>query len=74
MKKNLLYLMASTMAVMAEHNILSPAAVPAVSTAVPPKRTCKDCYFCPRGTFCKQVKHNVNKQTPANRCVYFKEK
>lgn len=39
-----------------------------------PKRTCKDCYFYTGGTFCKQVKHHVNKQTPANQCVYFKIK
>ena len=40
----------------------------------PPKRTCKDCYFYMGGTYCKRVKHHVNKQTPANECVYFKEK
>jgi hypothetical protein len=39
-----------------------------------PKRTCKDCYFYMGGTYCKQVKHHVSKQTPANGCVYFKEK
>lgn len=70
MKKNLLYLLASAMVGMAD------AAERRHMPDVPPqpKRTCKDCYFCPRGTFCKQVKHNVNKQTPANGCVCFKKK
>ena len=39
-----------------------------------PKRTCKDCYFYMGGTYCKRVKHHVNKQIPANGCVYFKKK
>ena len=36
--------------------------------------TCKNCYFYTGGTFCKKVKHCVNKHTPANRCGYFKKK
>ena len=70
MKKNLLYLMASVMMVMAdaaEHRHM-PDEPP------PPKRTCKDCYLYMGGTYCKRVKHHVNKQTPANMCVYFKER
>lgn len=70
MNKNLLYLMASAMMGMAdaaEHRHM-PDEPP------PPKRTCKDCYFYTGGTYCKRVKHHVNKFTPANGCVYFKEK
>lgn len=40
----------------------------------PQRRTCKDCYFYTGGTFCKRVKHHINKQTPANKCGYFKSK
>lgn len=40
----------------------------------PPRRTCKDCYFYMGGTYCKRVKHHVNKQTPANGCAFFKKK
>ena len=68
--KKLLYLMASAMVGMAdaaEHRHM-PDVPP------PPKRTCKDCYFYMGGTYCKQVKHHVNKHTLANGCVYFKEK
>ena len=43
-------------------------------TAPEIKRTCKDCYFYTGGTFCKRVKHHVNKQTPANKCGWFKKK
>lgn len=70
MKKDLLYLMASAMVGMAdaaEHRH-KPDEPPL------PKHTCKDCCFFPRGTYCKQVKHHVNKKTPANGCVNFKEK
>lgn len=70
MKKDLLYLMASAMVGMAdaaEHRHMSDE--PPL-----PKCTCKDCYFYMGGTYCKRVKHHVNKQTPANGCVYFKEK
>lgn len=69
MKKNLLYMLAAGMMGMAEaaerrHTEPAPPA---------PKITCKDCYFYTGGTFCKQVKHNVNKQTPANDCWHFKK-
>jgi len=37
-----------------------------------PKYTCKDCCFYTGNTYCKQVRRNINKQTPANRCVFFK--
>lgn len=70
MNKNLLYLMASAMMGMAdaaEHRHM-----PDEPTL--PKRTCKDCYFFPRGTYCKKVKHHVNKLTRPNGCGYFKEK
>ena len=40
----------------------------------PPKRTCKDCYFYTGSTYCKRVKHHINKFTPANGCAYFKKK
>ena len=35
---------------------------------------CSDCVNCPKGgkTFCKLVKHNVTKRTPANNCRHFK--
>ena len=89
MKKNILYLMASAMVGMAdaaEHRHvssdfhlfndghISDAARPVPDEPPPPKRTCKDCYFYTGGTYCKRVKHHVNKLTPANGCVYFKEK
>ena len=70
MNKNLLNLMASAMVGMAdaaEHRHMT-------DVPTPPKRTCNDCYLYTGGTYCKRVKHHVNKQTPANGCVYFKEK
>lgn len=70
MNKNLLYLMASAMMGMAD--AAEHRHVP--DEPQPPKRTCKDCYFYMGGTYCKRVKHNVNKLTPANGCVYFKGK
>lgn len=70
MNKNLLYLMASAMMGMAdaaEHRHMP-------DEPSPPKRTCKDCYFYMGGTYCKRVKHQVNKFTPADWCTYFKNK
>lgn len=47
---------------------------PSIDTQRLPRITCKDCYFYMGGTYCKRVKHHVNKQTPANRCAFFKTK
>ncbi len=70
LKENILYLMASSMIGMAD----AAGRQHMPDTPQSPKRTCKDCYFYTGFTFCKRVKHYVNKQTPANGCAYFKEK
>ena len=71
MNKDSSYLMASAMmmgiADAAEHRHMPDYPTPL-------KYTCKDCYFYMGGTFCKRVKHHVNKFTPANSCIYFKNK
>jgi hypothetical protein len=73
MNKNLIYsiiyLTATTMMGRAEVEKRHGAA--SIKTQ---ERICKDCYFYTGGTFCKKVKHCVNKQTPANECGYFKTK
>lgn len=66
---HMLYLLATTMMGRAEVEQRHGAA--SIKTQ---ERTCKDCYFYTGGTFCKKVKHRVSKQTPANKCGYFKTK
>ena len=70
--KSIAYLLATSLAMMeggSKENVYQNTDI-----QKPPRRTCKDCYFYTGGTFCKRVKHHVNKQTPVNGCAYFKTK
>lgn len=69
MNKNLLYLTALAALSAADGIERRHEDIP-----TPPRVACKDCYFYTGGTFCKRVKHSINKQTRANDCPYFKER
>ena len=75
MNKNILYGLAQ---VLAGFSLAAPPYVtedkPHGVAPQPPKVTCKECYFFTGGSYCKKVKHSVNKFTPANGCAYFKRK